>query len=101
MRLASSKGMTVAWWINITQPPRMASGLHLLYPGEWNSQTVLSCTKSPAEPGVNTKSMRKDSAMNVLVTGGAGFIGSHVADELLAAGHRVVVVDNLHTGHRE
>ncbi|MCC6169159.1 MAG: NAD-dependent epimerase/dehydratase family protein [Caldilineaceae bacterium] len=39
--------------------------------------------------------------MNVLVTGGAGFIGSHIADALLAAGHRVVVVDNLHTGHRE
>jgi len=39
--------------------------------------------------------------MNVLVTGGAGFIGSHIADALLAAGHRVVVVDNLHTGHKE
>jgi len=39
--------------------------------------------------------------MNVLVTGGAGFIGSHIADTLLAAGHRVVVVDNLHTGHKE
>ena len=38
--------------------------------------------------------------MNVLVTGGAGFIGSHIADELLAAGHRVVIVDNLLTGHR-
>lgn len=38
--------------------------------------------------------------MNVLVTGGAGFIGSHIADELLAAGHRVVIVDSLHTGHR-
>jgi UDP-glucose 4-epimerase len=38
--------------------------------------------------------------MNVLVTGGAGFIGSHVAETLLAAGHRVVIVDNLHTGHR-
>jgi UDP-glucose 4-epimerase len=38
--------------------------------------------------------------MNVLVTGGAGFIGSHVADELLRAGHRAVIVDNLHTGHR-
>lgn len=37
--------------------------------------------------------------MNILVTGGAGFIGSHVADTLLAAGHNVVVVDNLHTGH--
>lgn len=36
--------------------------------------------------------------MNVLVTGGAGFIGSHVADALLNAGHRVVIVDNLHTG---
>lgn len=37
--------------------------------------------------------------MNVLVTGGAGFIGSHVAETLLNAGHRVVVVDNLHTGN--
>ncbi|MCC6454974.1 MAG: NAD-dependent epimerase/dehydratase family protein [Caldilineaceae bacterium] len=38
--------------------------------------------------------------MNVLVTGGAGFIGSHVAEALLNAGHRVVIVDNLHTGNR-
>ena len=38
--------------------------------------------------------------MNILVTGGAGFIGSHVAEELLAAGHRVVIVDDLHTGHK-
>jgi UDP-glucose 4-epimerase len=33
--------------------------------------------------------------MNVLVTGGAGFIGSHLAERLLADGHRVVVLDNL------
>lgn len=37
--------------------------------------------------------------MNVLVTGGAGFIGSHIAELLLAEGHKVVVLDNLHTGH--
>lgn len=38
--------------------------------------------------------------MNVLVTGGAGFIGSHIAEALLNAGHRVIIVDNLHTGDR-
>jgi UDP-glucose 4-epimerase len=37
----------------------------------------------------------------VFVTGGAGFIGSHVADRFLAAGHRVVIVDNLSSGRRE
>ncbi len=34
----------------------------------------------------------------VLVTGGAGFLGSHLCDRLLAEGHLVIAVDNLHTG---
>jgi UDP-glucose 4-epimerase len=36
--------------------------------------------------------------MKILVTGGSGFIGSHVAEAYLAAGHRVVVVDDLSSG---
>ncbi len=36
-----------------------------------------------------------------LVTGGAGFLGSHLCDHLLAAGHRVICVDNLETGSLE
>lgn len=39
--------------------------------------------------------------MNILVTGGAGFIGSHVVDAYLADGHNVVVVDDLSAGFKE
>lgn len=39
--------------------------------------------------------------MKILVTGGAGFIASQVADAYLAAGHRVAVIDNLSSGRRE
>ncbi len=39
--------------------------------------------------------------MRILVTGGAGFIASHVVDAYIADGHEVVIVDDLSTGHRE
>src|SRR6185295_12324401 len=38
--------------------------------------------------------------MKILVTGGAGFIGSHVVDAFLAAGHDVAIVDDLSSGRR-
>ncbi len=39
--------------------------------------------------------------MRVLITGGAGFIGSHIAEHALARGHEVLVVDDLSSGRRE
>ena len=38
--------------------------------------------------------------MKILVTGGAGFIGSHISDTLIGAGHNVVVLDDLSTGRK-
>ena len=39
--------------------------------------------------------------MNILITGGAGFIGSHLAERFLAEGHDVMVLDNFLTGRRD
>ena len=39
--------------------------------------------------------------MRILITGGAGFIGSHLADHYLAIGNEVVLLDNLSTGSRD
>jgi UDP-glucuronate decarboxylase len=42
-----------------------------------------------------------DSRKRILVTGGAGFLGSHLIDRLLATGHEVLCVDNLFTGTKQ
>lgn len=70
---------------------------------------MYNCSRVPPDrviagcSGLSISFLRENNlaSRTILVTGGAGFIGSHVVDTYVAAGHRVVVVDNLHTGKRE
>lgn len=43
----------------------------------------------------------KEKSQRVLVTGGAGFVGSHLVDRLMAQGDSVIVVDNFFTGRKD
>ncbi len=67
-------------------------------------QGVVDVIKEPRKeplksPILNYK--HQEAPSTVLITGGAGFIGSHLADALLAQGHRVLAIDNLSTGRQD
>ena len=42
-----------------------------------------------------------DKKQNILVTGGAGYIGSHIVEQLIKNKKKVIIIDNLVTGHKE
>lgn len=47
------------------------------------------------------KSLPEIDRLRILVTGGAGFVGSHLVDRLMMAGHHVIVADNMFTGRQK
>src|SRR5216683_2062987 len=53
---------------------------------------------TPARTAFTTSASITFTSMKILVTGGAGFIGSHVADAYIAAGHEVAILDDFSTG---
>jgi UDP-glucose 4-epimerase len=50
---------------------------------------------------MTSEQKRTNLPVNILITGGAGFIGSHLAESLLTRGHEVTIIDNLSTGRFE
>src|SRR5258708_7926638 len=65
----------------------------------WGTFATCHYAMGTLETCPTTNSRRK--MMNVLITGGAGFVGSHLADRLLTRGDRVTVIDNFATGRRD
>lgn len=47
------------------------------------------------------KTIADSERLRILVTGGSGFVGSHLVDRLMMAGHQVTVVDNMFTGRKK
>ena len=47
------------------------------------------------------KILHESDRLRILVTGGSGFVGSHLVDRLMMAGHQVIVVDNMFTGRKK
>lgn len=73
-----------------------------VYGEEVLAQNQMSNKKSEPNlemPAVSLVQQKKKA--RCLVTGGAGFIGSHLADELIARGNEVIIIDNLLTGKKE
>ena len=80
-------------------PDRGLSGRGRYHPARRSRTTAIELTaQARATDCIEQMARLYDSRKRILVTGGAGFLGSHLIDRLLAQGHEVLCIDNLFTG---
>ncbi|MBW0497082.1 hypothetical protein O181_036797 [Austropuccinia psidii MF-1] len=90
---ASSQSSTNANQTTISPLPQSISSISQLW-----SPSIVAYTPSSSFPPV--KNLRAIHRKRILVTGGAGFVGSHLVDRLMFMGHDVTVLDNFFTGSK-
>jgi len=69
--------------------------------GSGGAAGLRSALAKPTALALNRDRLTTTLSMRILVTGGAGFLGSHLCDRLIAEGHEVTVIDNLFTGRKQ
>ncbi|AQL07574.1 UDP-glucuronic acid decarboxylase 4 [Zea mays] len=90
----------------------LASSFFFLYPhsaagsSSATNITAAFARKNPRSSGASSSARRlpvgvRKPSLRIVVTGGAGFVGSHLVDKLLARGDSVIVVDNFFTGRKD
>ena len=69
--------------------------------GEYKFLSSQSIPTATTPYTIKTPALPDSERKRILVTGGAGFVGSHLVDKLMGLGHEVVVLDNFFTGQKK
>ena len=87
--------------VHRVEKPLSHEDIKVLINSEIRNQLISTTKVEVANNYPPTKKLAEGSILRILVTGGAGFVGSNLVDRLMLAGHHVVVVDNMFTGRQK